>query len=103
MVHDDTFSGLDHAACLLIPSRSVRPLLGVHVEVTSDLLARLWSGGTCTLGSHPLGNNNPLHGMSPNSKVSGLPWRDQCLVRLGASHGLRVGAPIDFSTIFCSS
>jgi hypothetical protein len=34
-------SGLDHAACLLVPSSSVRPWLGVHVDVTSDLLARL--------------------------------------------------------------
>jgi len=39
-------AGLDHAACLLVPSSAVRPLLGVHVEVTSDLLARLCSGGT---------------------------------------------------------
>jgi hypothetical protein len=39
-------SGLDHAACLLTPSSSVRPLLGVHVDVAPDLLARLWSGGT---------------------------------------------------------
>ena len=39
-------SGLHHAACLLVPSSSVRPLLGVHVDVTTDLLARLWSGGT---------------------------------------------------------
>jgi len=65
------FSGLDHAACILIPSSAVRPLLGVHVDVTSDLLARLWAGRTCTIGSHPRGNNNQLHGMSPNSKVSG--------------------------------
>jgi hypothetical protein len=34
-------SGLNHAACLLASSSSVRPLLGVHVDVTSDLLARL--------------------------------------------------------------
>src|SRR5437016_1466570 len=33
-------AGLDHAACLLVPSRSVRPLLGVHVDVAPDLLAR---------------------------------------------------------------
>ena len=74
-------SGLHHAACILVPSSSVRPLLGVHVDVTPDLLAKLSSGGTCTTGSHPLGNNNQFHGLSPNSKVSGFPWRDQCLVR----------------------
>jgi hypothetical protein len=39
-------SGLHHAACILAPSSSVLPLLGLHVDVTSDLLARLWSGGT---------------------------------------------------------
>ena len=39
-------SGLNDAACLLAPSSFVRPLLGVHVEFTPDLLARLWSGGT---------------------------------------------------------
>jgi hypothetical protein len=31
--------------------------------------------------AHPLGNNNPFHGVAPNSKVSGLPWRDQWLIR----------------------
>jgi hypothetical protein len=35
------FSGLNHAACRLVSSSSVRPLLGVHVDVTPDLLARL--------------------------------------------------------------
>jgi hypothetical protein len=34
-------AGLNHAACILVPSHSVRPLLGVHVDVTTDLLARL--------------------------------------------------------------
>ena len=38
-------SGLHHAACLLVPSSFVRPWLGVHVDVTTDLLARLSSGG----------------------------------------------------------
>jgi hypothetical protein len=32
-------------------------------------------------GAHPLGNNNQFHGVAPNSKVSGLPWRDQWLIR----------------------
>jgi len=75
-------SGLHHAACILVPSSSVRPLLGVHVDITPDLLARLWSGGTWAVsGSHPLGNSNQFHGLAPNSKVSGFPWRDQCFVR----------------------
>jgi hypothetical protein len=34
-------SGLKHAACILAPSSSVLPLPGVHVEVASNLLARL--------------------------------------------------------------
>ena len=34
-------SGLNHAACLFVPSSSILPLLGVHVEFTTDLLARL--------------------------------------------------------------
>jgi hypothetical protein len=34
------FSGLHHAACILVPSSSVLPLLGLHVEFASDLLAR---------------------------------------------------------------
>ena len=36
-----TISGLHHAACILDPSSPVRPLLGLHVEFTTDLLARL--------------------------------------------------------------
>ena len=39
-------SGLHHAACILVLSSFVRPLLGVHVEFATDRLARLWSGGT---------------------------------------------------------
>jgi hypothetical protein len=38
-------SGLHHAACILVPSSFVRPLLGVHVEFPTDRLARRWSGG----------------------------------------------------------
>ena len=48
-------SGLHHAACILAPSSSVRPLLGVHVEVAPDPLARLSSGRTCTVECSPPG------------------------------------------------
>ena len=41
-------SGFHHAAYILVPSSFVLPWLGVHVDVTPDLLARLWSGGICT-------------------------------------------------------
>src|SRR5262245_56801403 len=40
-------AGLHHAASILVPSSFVRPLLGVHVEGTPALRARLWSGGMC--------------------------------------------------------
>ena len=81
------FSGFDHAACILVPSSFVRPLLGVHVDFTPDLLAGLWSGGTGTCCAHPLGNNNQCHEIALNSKVSGFPWRDQALVRLDVHGG----------------
>ena len=75
-------SGLHHAAYILVPSSFALPLLGLHVDFTTDLLARLWSGGSCTvLGAHPLGNYNQFHGISPNSKVSGLPWHEQRIVK----------------------
>jgi len=74
-------SGLNHAACLLAYSSSVLPLLGVHVELAPDRLARRSSGGTCTYGAHPLGTNNQFHEIALNPKVSGLPWRDHALVR----------------------
>src|SRR5206468_5649809 len=48
-----------------------------------DRLAQLESDGTCTTGSHPLGNYNQFHGVTSNSKVSGLPWREQADVRQG--------------------
>ena len=30
---------------------------------------------------HPLGNNNQFHELSPNSKLSGFPWREHAIVR----------------------
>ena len=77
-------SGLNHAAYTLVPSSFALPLPGLHVDFTTDPLAKLLSGGTCTShGAHPLGNNNQFHGIAPNSKVSGLPWHDQRMVRQG--------------------
>jgi hypothetical protein len=73
-----SISGLNHAACILVPSSFALPLPGLHVDFATDLLARLSSGGTCTAyGAHPLGNNNLFHEIFPNSKVPGLPWRDK--------------------------
>jgi hypothetical protein len=38
------------------------------------------------LGSHPLGNRNQFPGLTPTPKVSGFPWRDQCLVPRQSQH-----------------
>lgn len=56
------FSGLNSAACILAPSSSVLPLPGLHVDFATDLLARLWSGGTFT---HWVILTNFLEGSSP--------------------------------------
>jgi hypothetical protein len=48
-------SGLYHTACIFVPSSFVRPLLGVHVEFTTDLLAGRWSGGICLSQGAPTG------------------------------------------------
>ena len=94
---------LHHAAYILVPSSFARPLLGVHVDFTSDLLAKLWSGGTCTShGVHPLGTNNQFHGISPNSKVSGLPWHEQRLVRPRAAPRAWTSTPLDPTALWCA-
>ena len=41
-------SGLNHAACILAPSSSVLPLLGVHVGLLLTCWLGFESGGTCT-------------------------------------------------------
>ena len=49
------------------PAPSLRPashtpLLEMHADVTTDLLAGLWSGGTRSISEpHPLGNNSEFH------------------------------------------
>jgi hypothetical protein len=78
-------SGRNDAACLLARSSFVLPLLGWHVELTTDLLARRSSGGTGTTRTHPLGNNNQFHEITLNSKVSGFPWHEHALVRSSAA------------------
>src|SRR5207247_3277090 len=40
--------------------------------------------GCAPCGTHPLGNHNPFHRIAPHSKVSGLPWHEQRLVRCGS-------------------
>src|SRR5262249_44330977 len=79
------FSGLSHAACVLATPGSIRPLAGRH----AGSLLTGWRGvdqvGLEPCDSHPLGNNNPFHRISPTPKVAGLPWREQALVRQGSA------------------
>ena len=73
-------SGLNDAACLLATPGFVRPLTGRH----AGSLLTCWldvSQVGLAHSAHPLGNNNPFHGVTSNPKVSGLPWREQTLVR----------------------
>ena len=76
-------SGLNHAACVLATPGFVRPLTGRH----AGSLLTGWLGvsqvGLAPYGSHLLGNNNQFPGFSPIPKVSGLPWREQAIVRQG--------------------
>ena len=44
--HDILFGAPSRGLSSRGPSSFVRPLLGVHVECASGLLARLWPGGT---------------------------------------------------------
>ena len=76
-------SGLHHAAYILVPSSFVRPWLGVHVDVTPALLARLCSGGTCACTLTHWGTATNCMRCALTPKVSGFPWRDQGLVRWG--------------------
>ena len=56
-VHDYTYFGAQYTACTLAPSGFGLPLPGLPANVTTDLLAKLWSGGTFQNNGHPLGNN----------------------------------------------
>ena len=86
-------SGLHPVACLLTTPGSVRPLTGRH----AGSLLTCWRGfnqvGLEPKGSHPLGNNNQFHRISPTPKVSGLPWREQALVRHGLGTVSRLAFP----------
>ena len=58
-------SGLHHAACILTPSSFVLPLLGWHVEVAPDVLARRLSGGTESLALTRWGTTTSFMGFRP--------------------------------------
>jgi hypothetical protein len=74
-------SGLNHAACVLATPGFVRPLAGRHAGALLTGWLDVSQVGLEPYGSHLLGNNNQFPGFSPIPKVSGLPWREQTLVR----------------------
>ena len=66
-------SGLNNAACILTTPRLRTSIAGLVRGFVTDLLARLWSGGTRSLkGSHPLGNIDEFHEIPLNPNVSDL-------------------------------
>jgi hypothetical protein len=71
-----TISGLNTTACGFAPSGFGLPLPGLPADFATDLLARLWSGGTLTVCDHPLGNNIEFHGPKSNPNDLGLTWRE---------------------------
>jgi hypothetical protein len=70
------FSGVHHAACVLATPGFVRPFTGRH----AGSLLTCWLD-VSQVGLAPTGKHQPISWVSPNPKVSGLPWRDQCFVR----------------------
>src|SRR5262245_20824602 len=73
------------------PASSLTPASYAHCWAgTRSSLLTCWLGvsqvGLVLIRTHPLGNNNQFHEITLNSKVSGLPWREQAFVR----HGPRV-------------
>jgi hypothetical protein len=69
------------------PTSSLPPASYAHCWAgTWSSLLTCWLGvsqvGLEPEGSHPLGNTNQFHRISPTPKVSGLPWREHALVRL---------------------
>ena len=71
-----TISGLNTTACGLAPSGFGLPLPGLPADFATDLLAKLWSGGTLTVCDHPLGNGIEFHEPKSNPNDLGLTWRE---------------------------
>jgi len=46
--HGNRFIGAQYRAYILVPSGFGLPLPGLPSDFTTDLLVKLWSGGTCT-------------------------------------------------------
>jgi hypothetical protein len=86
-----TISGLNHTACGLVPSSFGLPLPGLPADFTTDLMAKLWSGGTLAACDHPLINNIEFHGFSSTPSDLGLTWREKvsCLrLKFGRNENL---------------
>jgi hypothetical protein len=75
------FSGLHHAAYLLVTPGFVRPLAGRHAGSLLTCWLDFNQEGFALTSAHLLGNINQFRRIAPIPKVSGLPWRDQCQVR----------------------
>src|SRR5262244_697107 len=68
------------------PASALTPASYAHCWAgTRSSLLTCWLGvsqvGLGLIRTHPLGNNNQFHEITLNSKVSGLPWREQAMVR----------------------
>src|SRR5262249_28407752 len=68
------------------PASSLTPASYTHCWAgTRSSLLTCWLGvsqvGLVLIRTHPLGNNNQFHEITLHSKVSGLPWREQAMVR----------------------
>src|SRR5712691_8812088 len=75
-----------------VGSGAITPLTGRH----AGSLLTCWLDFNqvgLALRAHPLGNINQFHGFSPTPKVSGLPWREQAVVRWSALGSLVHGDP----------
>src|SRR5262245_23143761 len=88
------------------PASSLTPASYAHCWAgTWSSLLTCWLGvsqvGLEPEGSHPLGNNNQFHRISPTPKVSGLPWREQADVRPGSASAVALPpalrCPVDSS------
>ena len=86
-------SGLTHAAYLLATPGSVRPFTGRHAGSLLTCWLDFSQGGFALPSAHLLGNINQFRKIAPTPKVSGLPWRDQCVVRRGAWNGRQTTPP----------
>ena len=71
-----TISGFSYTACSLAKSGFGLPLPDLPADFATDLLAKLWSGGTLAVCDHPLGNSIEFHGADSNPNDLGLSWRE---------------------------